>query len=109
MLGVPKATADLRRIKLKTLLKKGQCVKIPSMKMINFYLKFESGELKEISVKKGAKLLDLPSVYLFDEGVDIDKFNKKRFLKEGEVVVVRVKKGFKATLEPEFNYESKNN
>jgi hypothetical protein len=109
VLGLPKATADLKRIKMKKLLKKGECVKVPAFKMINFFLKFKDGTIEEITVKKGTRFLDLPNIYFFNEGVDIARFNKKRFLKDGETVTVNIKKGFQMPFEAEFISEIKNN
>ncbi len=108
-LAVPKTTADLKGVKLKNLLKKGQCIKVSCIKMIKIYLKFYDGKLEELTVPKSSKFTDLPIIYSFKEEVDVSKFMKKRLLKDGETIVVNIKKNFKISSKQGFSPESKNN
>ena len=87
-----KPHADLRRLNLQRVLKKGQKIKVAGFKMIQVILNFEDGAKKELEVKKGTKLCDLPEIYSFEEGINLQKLKKKRLLKEGEIIKISLLK-----------------
>jgi hypothetical protein len=79
--------ADLKHIKEEKILRQGQKVKIPQFEMVTIILKFKDTS-QEINVKKGTKIEELPHLYTFDSNVNLKSFQKKRRVKNGEVIRV---------------------
>lgn len=92
----PKPEADLHRIKFDGILKKGQRVIVSSKEVVKIILKFQGVEpsldTKEMTLPKGTKLEELLLLYTFSEEVDLQKLKKKRRLKDGEVIIIPLKK-----------------
>jgi protein involved in polysaccharide export with SLBB domain len=89
LLDIAKLTtsADLRHLKQDRVLRRGQIIKIPEFETIKIILQFENFSL-DLELKKGTKLQDLPLLYTFESDIDLRKFQKKRRLKDGEIIRV---------------------
>ncbi len=87
-----KANADLKRLNMDAKLKNGQQIKISGQQMIKVILNFGNGVNQELEVKKGTKLVDLTLIYPFQENVNCQKLEKKRFLKDGEIIKIDFKR-----------------
>lgn len=85
-LAKPTPIADLKRVKQEAVLRKGQRIKIKSLELVQIILELPDGIHEEIAVPKGTKLQDLASVHTFGEDIEIVPLQKKRALRNGEIV-----------------------
>lgn len=87
--------ADQTQIKWKNRLREGQIVKIPTRKMITIYLTGAVTHPGPLNVLSGTRLEELSKQITFLPEADVKKLNKKRYLKDQEVVEVLSKKSSK--------------
>ena len=91
-MALPLPEADLSKLKLKSKLKDGQVIKILAKEWITVYLEGAVEEQGALKVLKGTKLQDLSESVHFLPDADSAKLNKKRVLKDEEVINVPCKK-----------------
>lgn len=91
MLAQPTPHADLRRFNLKASIKKGRMIKVPLRAMITVHLKGAIKNPGGVSILKGTRLMDLEPLIQFEENADRKSLNKKRKLKEGEIIIIQEK------------------
>jgi hypothetical protein len=82
--------ADLRRMKLDTIVKKGRVINVPAREMITVHLKGAVTKETALILPKGSKAEDLLKLVEFTEDADWEVLKKKRRLKDGEEIVVPV-------------------
>jgi protein involved in polysaccharide export with SLBB domain len=85
----PIATADLSKIKPNKKLRPGQAIKIAEVKMITVYVKGKVEEPLTIHLTKGARLRDIIEHVKFNDDVDVNKYQKMRYLKDRETIVIK--------------------
>jgi hypothetical protein len=88
MLAQPSPNADLRRFNLDAPIKKGRTINVPSRPMIVIHVKGAIENPGEISVPKGTRLMDLPAFILLSENANKKSINRKRKLKNGEIITI---------------------
>lgn len=88
LLVKPKPDADLSKIKLNTLLRKGQKIKIPALKLIKILLIFPDDSKEERSFPKGTSFDELASKTGFKGRLKFLENQKGRKLKDGEVIKI---------------------
>jgi DNA uptake protein ComE-like DNA-binding protein len=84
--------ADLSRIKTEAKLRDGQIVKVPVQKWITVYVQGAGVEARQLRVKFGTLLNELPPLLTFEPNADKEKLQRKRRLKDQEVITVALKK-----------------
>lgn len=87
-MAVPKQEADLRRIKPEGKLRNGQVVTIPARELIVVNLVGAVENPGKIQVPKGTKLNEIGNYTQLSSDADYDKINRKRILKNEEVINV---------------------
>jgi len=90
--AIAASEADLRKINPHSKIRKGQLIKIPKREMITVELTGAVKEQKTVQMPKGSALEDLASLDLFLDEADLVKLQRKRRLKDGEVIDVKCKK-----------------
>lgn len=90
MLAQPAPNADLRRLNLNSLLKKGRAITIPELPMINVYVEGAVENPGRITVPKGIRLMDIKDYIILSEHANVKSLNRKRKLKEGEIITVSI-------------------
>lgn len=88
----PLPEANLERLKMNSKLRDGQVVKIAGQKWITIHLEGAVEQQGPMQVKLGTQLQDLPELVTFAPEADLSKLQKKRRLKDEEVIIVPVKK-----------------
>ena len=88
LLVKPKPEADLSKIKLNALLRKGQAIKIPALKLIKIILIFPDDSKEERSFPKDTSFDELASTSAFKGRIKLLENHKKRKLKDGEVIKI---------------------
>ncbi|GAB4226137.1 MAG: hypothetical protein Tsb0021_01900 [Chlamydiales bacterium] len=89
-LAKPRRNADLTAFHLSDPLKDGQLLQV-SPKMIRIFVKGAVNEEQELLVPKGTSLKDVHDFVLFNSEADVPKMNKKRKLRDQEIVIVPLK------------------
>ena len=90
-LAKPVPQADLRKINPEVKLRDGRILKVPLMPMIRVTLEGAVSQSGTIQVRKGTRLQELAEMPLFRDDADLSSLDKKRKLKDGEIVRVPVK------------------
>jgi len=80
--------ADLRRLSLDKPVNKSRSINIPMRAMITVQLKGAVKTPGNLRVPKGTKMEDLLNLVVFDEGANTQKLQKKRALKDNEIIDV---------------------
>lgn len=88
ILAKPTTNADLRRIKLQSKVRQGQSVKILTLPMITIHIEGAVNNPGSMTLPKGTRLCDLIEKISFQENADLKKLQKKRKLKDSEVIKV---------------------
>lgn len=84
-----KEEADLSRLTLDAMVKKGRTLTVPFKQMIKIQLEGRfKGESNVIILPKGSKVSDLLNVLKFDDDADLEALQKKRLLKDGETIFI---------------------
>lgn len=89
--------ADLRRLKLDAMVKKGRVVRVPVRMMITVHLKGAVKQEGALRIPKGSKMEDLLELAEFDEDADLKVVRKKRRLKDDEEIIVPFQHPLKAS------------
>src|SRR5688500_19030518 len=87
----PSPNADLRKIK-SSKVRNGQVIIVPSKQMIQISVSGAVVSPETIKIPKGTRLQDLSGFIALSPEADAAKMNKKRFIKEGETIVVPERK-----------------
>ena len=88
LLAKPRQEADLSKIKLNGLLRKGQTVKIPILKMIKIILIYPDESKEEKSFAKGVSFDELAFKLHLEGKIKLTENQGKRKLKDGEVIKI---------------------
>jgi hypothetical protein len=88
MLAQPTSGADLRRYNLNSQIKKGRAINVPSRPMIVIQVSGAVENPGKISVPKGTRLMDLKTLIKLKQHANDKGLNRKRKLKEGELINV---------------------
>ncbi len=80
--------ADLRRYRMDLSITKGKNVDVPALMMMTVYVKGAVKNPGSIEIPSGSSVADLIPFLVFDEDANIKSLQKKRKLKEGEVIDV---------------------
>lgn len=88
-LAKPDPEADLRRFNLEAQIKKGRVIHIPTRSMLAIHVKGAVKNPGKISVPKGTRLMDLPALIQLNENADKKRINRKRKLKNGEIITIQ--------------------
>ncbi len=88
LLVKPKQEADLSKLKLNVVLRKGQKIKIPTLKLIKIILIFPDDSKEERSFPKGTSFDELASKVGYKGRIKLLKSQKGRKLKDGEVIKI---------------------
>ena len=80
--------ADLRRLKLNRPIAHTRILNIRKREMISIYLEGAVRNVGVLTVPRGSILSDLQQFVVFDQKADTTFLNKKRRLKDGEVIKV---------------------
>lgn len=88
LLSKLKSGADLSKIKLNTLLRKGQTIKVPVLKMIKIILIFPDDSKEERSFPKGTSFEELASTLGLKGRIKLLDSQKRKKLKNGEVIKI---------------------
>lgn len=99
----PLPEANLERLKMNSKLRDGQLVKIPLQRWINIKLEGAVAHPGTIKVKQGTLLEDLVDFVQFQPDADLDKLQKKRRLRDEEVIIVPKRKARKKKLNETLN------
>lgn len=91
-LAQPLPEANLDGLRVNSRLRDGQVVKIQIQKWITVHLEGAVEQPGPFKIKQGAFLQDLTDLVAFASNADTDKLQKKRRLKDQEVIVVPVKR-----------------
>ncbi len=91
-LAEPLLEANLDKIKLESKLRQRQIINVPSYSYITITIEGAVTEPKSLTVKLGTMAKDLVELLTFLPEADKEKLNKKRRLKDKEIIVVPVKK-----------------
>lgn len=86
----PDANADLKKLPLTKKLRDGQTIKVPAKEYITIFVEGAVEQPGALKVAKGAKLEELIELIAFAPGADLDKLKRKRRLKEGETIKVKL-------------------
>ena len=84
--------ADLRKLKDTAKLRNGQVIKVPKLAMLRIYLEGAVDHPRSLYVQKGTRLVDLLDKVKFAEGADLKILNRKRRLKDEEVIHIPLQK-----------------
>lgn len=84
--------ANLARIKPEAKLRNGQVVNVPVQEWITVHLEGAVMNPGALRIKLGTTLKDLSETVVYLPGADVEKMQKKRRLKDQEVIQVPVKK-----------------
>ncbi len=84
--AIPQPHADLRKIKMQALLKDGQFIHIPSEIWITIYIEGAVLNPGPKEVLAGTTLSELSEELAYSDQADRQKIQKKRKVKEGEVI-----------------------
>ena len=87
-LAQPLDDADLSKVKMQTKARRGQVIKIPKIETLTVYLEGAVKTPGPVLMRKGAKLQDLLDNVKFAENANLKPLNKKRKLKDKEVIRV---------------------
>ncbi|OGN55733.1 MAG: hypothetical protein A3D96_01440 [Chlamydiae bacterium RIFCSPHIGHO2_12_FULL_44_59] len=88
----PKRFANLANLSLKEKIYESVCIEIPTLSQLQIQIGGEIREPVSMTVKVGARVCDLKSQVVFTEETDRKFFQKKRLLKDGDIIVVPKKK-----------------
>lgn len=91
-LAKPTENADLKEMLLSKKMRDGQRIIVPKKEYIRIYLKEAVEHSGELIVPKGTMLEELPDLVHLKKGADIKKLQRKRKLKDGDVVKVLFEK-----------------
>lgn len=98
--AVPLSNADLQKFKLEAKLRNHRQIVVPFQKFITIYLEGEVVRSGPFSIKLGTYLNELINSGLLTPEAEAASLNKKRKLKEGDVIVVKNK--FKMCSSPDL-------
>lgn len=87
----PLPEANLKKIKMESQLREGRLLKVPFTEMIVVHIKGAVKQEGELKIKKGTRLVDLLEIVNFSENADLEPLQKKRRLKEQEVIEIKIK------------------
>lgn len=82
----PTPHADLSKLKMASKVRKGQIVKVPKLVVFTIYLEGAVKQPGALKVPKGTRLEDLQTLVAFAPEAKIDVLQKKRRLKDGEII-----------------------
>lgn len=80
--------ADLRRYKRDQLIKRSRSVIVPAHKMITVYIEGAVKDPKPLRIPHGKSMSDLISLITPAENANLKVLEKKRRLKDGEIIVI---------------------
>lgn len=83
--------SDLRRLKLMKKVRSGQVIKVPHRPMISVMIEGAVETPGPVTLPKGSSVSDLIPLIKFQEGAQTEKLQRKRRLKDGEVITVELK------------------
>lgn len=84
----PLQDADLNRIKPESKVHKGRVIRVPYITSVIIYLEGAVKTSGQLLLPRGSRLRDLTSSIQFQEGANLRHLNKKRLLKDFEVITV---------------------
>ena len=82
----PTPDADLSKLKMTSKARKGQIVKVPKLVLFTIYLEGAVKQPGALKVPKGTRLEDLQTLVAFAPEAKIEVLQKKRRLKDGEII-----------------------
>lgn len=92
-LAEPSPEADLKGIKATSKVRNGQVINVPAKEMIEIKVSGAvKGKAQTVKIPRGTRLNELEAYVAFDGKADIAKLDRKRYLRNGEEVVVPYKK-----------------
>jgi DNA uptake protein ComE-like DNA-binding protein len=89
----PLPEADLKRINLEAKLRKGQIIHLPKIELLTIYIQGAVDKPGALQVPKGTRLIDLIKTVSFPKNAVLEPLQKKRRLRDNEVIHIKIKKG----------------
>lgn len=84
-----KEGADLRRYNMEAWVKKGRVVHVPNRQFITVFVEGAVNGPTTIKLPKGSKVNELLNVVALTDDADVETLQKKRLLKDNEVISIR--------------------
>lgn len=88
----PLSNANLGQMNLESKLRKGQKINVPKIEMLTLFLQGAVKTPGALQVPKGTRLIDLMSLVEFLENAKLEPLQKKRRLKNNEVIHIKTMK-----------------
>lgn len=105
----PLPNANLKKINPNKMLKNGQTIHIPQIEEITIYLEGAVKRQGPYQVPKGTRLSDLPMFIEYEPDANLKSLNKKRRLKDNELIRIESQSSFKTPSNNLVNHLNKKN